>query len=115
MIADERIEPIKLLQNLDQIEWLVTIFVKRATTLLDVSRMTSYKPSVCEVEVDVVEVARSVSENFQPVITTFNDCEGIAVMMRAQVCSVLSPLPSAPSARPRLIPIDRGRLSFYFN
>jgi two-component system OmpR family sensor kinase len=66
MVAGGRIEPGKLLQSLDQIESLVTMFVKRATTLLDVSRMTSDKLRVARVEVDVVEVAQSVLENFRP-------------------------------------------------
>jgi two-component system OmpR family sensor kinase len=66
MVAGGRVEPGKLLQSLDQIESLVTMFVKRATTLLDVSRMTSDKLRVARVEVDVLEVAQSVFENFRP-------------------------------------------------
>lgn len=58
--------PDQIGQRLDQIEWLATLFIKRATTLLDVSRMTSGKLRLDRVEVDVCEVARTVAETFRP-------------------------------------------------
>lgn len=58
--------PDRIGQRLDQIEWLSILFMKRATTLLDVSRMTSGKLRLDLIEVDVREVARTVVETFRP-------------------------------------------------
>ena len=56
----------KLDRDLDQIEWLITLFVKRATTLLDVSRITTGKLRLESEEVDVCEVTHAVVGNFGP-------------------------------------------------
>ena len=53
-------------QGLDEIEWLITRYLKRANVLLDVSRITSGKLALERLPVDVCEVAREVIENFSP-------------------------------------------------
>ena len=55
-----------LLQSLEQIEWLMALFVKRATMLLDVSRITTGKLQLEPDEVDVCEVVHAVAGNFEP-------------------------------------------------
>ena len=57
----------QLAQNIDQIEWLITRYLKRATVLLDVSRITSGKLRLDRLPVDVCEVAHEVIEYFLPV------------------------------------------------
>jgi signal transduction histidine kinase len=61
---DFRLE--RLVESLDQIEWLITRYMKRAHILLDVSRITSGKLALERVPVDVCAVAREVIENFTP-------------------------------------------------
>ena len=56
----------RLVQGLDEIEWLITRYLKRANVLLDVSRITSGKLALERLPVDVCEVAREVIENFSP-------------------------------------------------
>ncbi|WP_140847954.1 sensor histidine kinase [Sphingomonas glacialis] len=57
----------KIEWSLDQIDWLISRFVKRATTLLDVSRLTSgVEVSIAKVPVEVCELVRLISENFRP-------------------------------------------------
>jgi two-component system OmpR family sensor kinase len=56
----------RLVESLDQIEWLITRYLKRANILLDVSRITSGKLALERQPVDVCEVAREVIENFIP-------------------------------------------------
>jgi two-component system, OmpR family, sensor kinase len=56
----------RLVQGLDQIEWLITRYLKRANVLLDVSRITSGKLALERLPVDVCEVAREVIENYNP-------------------------------------------------
>ena len=56
----------RLVRDLDQIEWLILHYLKRATTLLDVSRITSGKLSLGREPVDVCEVAHEVADNFGP-------------------------------------------------
>jgi two-component system, OmpR family, sensor kinase len=56
----------RLVQGLDQLEWLIARYLKRANVLLDVSRITSGKLTLDRVPVDVCEVAREVIENFRP-------------------------------------------------
>ena len=53
-------------QNLEQIEWLTTLFVKRATLLLDASRIASGKLRLDRVAVDICDVARTVARTFRP-------------------------------------------------
>jgi two-component system, OmpR family, sensor kinase len=56
----------RLIQGLDEIEWSITRYLKRANVLLDVSRITSGKLALERLPVDVCEVAREVIENFSP-------------------------------------------------
>ena len=56
----------RLVQGLDEIEWLITRYLKRANVLLDVSRITSGKLALERLPVDVCEVAREVVKNFSP-------------------------------------------------
>jgi two-component system, OmpR family, sensor kinase len=62
--SDFRVE--RLVESLDQVEWLITRYLKRATALLDVSRITSGKLALEKLPVDVCEVAHEVIENFTP-------------------------------------------------
>jgi signal transduction histidine kinase len=62
----EGIAPDKLAHSLEQIDWLMTHFIKRATTLLDVSRMTSGRLRLEQQEIDVCEIARAVARTFEP-------------------------------------------------
>ena len=57
----------KVEQRLDQIEGLITQYVKRATTLLDVSRMTTGKLQLSLVPVNASALVREVTESFQPI------------------------------------------------
>ena len=56
----------RLVENLAQIEWLITHYLKHATTLLDLSRITTGKLSLSRVPVDICEVAREVTEYIRP-------------------------------------------------
>lgn len=56
----------KLANDLEQIDGLMARFVKRATTLLDVSRLTSGKMHLEQQEVDVCKIARAVVTDFEP-------------------------------------------------
>ena len=56
----------RLVESLDQLEWLIARYLKRANVLLDVSRITSGKLALERSPVDVCEVAREVIENFRP-------------------------------------------------
>jgi signal transduction histidine kinase len=56
----------RLVQSLEEIEWLITRYLKRANVLLDVSRITSGKLALERHPVDVCEVAREVVQNFLP-------------------------------------------------
>lgn len=56
----------RLVQNIDQIEWLITRYLKRASILLEVSRINSGKLRLDRLPVDVCEVAREVIEYFLP-------------------------------------------------
>jgi two-component system, OmpR family, sensor kinase len=60
----------RLVQGLDEIEWLITRYLKRANVLLDVSRITSGKLALERLPVDVCEVAREVIENFLSIEAT---------------------------------------------
>ena len=68
MIGNGRLHPDKIEEKLDQIEWLITMFIKRATTLLDVSRITSDSLQLAKIEVNVSELVTAVAENFQPFV-----------------------------------------------
>jgi two-component system OmpR family sensor kinase len=61
---DFRIE--RLAESLDQLEWLITRYLRRANILLDVSRITSGKLALERLPVDVCAVAREVIENLSP-------------------------------------------------
>jgi signal transduction histidine kinase len=56
----------RLVQSLEEIEWLITRYLKRASVLLDVSRITSGKLALERLPVDLCEVAREVVQNFLP-------------------------------------------------
>lgn len=56
----------KLTHDLDQIEWLMGLFMKRAKTLLDISRLTTNKFHVERELVDICEVARAVAMSYRP-------------------------------------------------
>ena len=66
MIGNGRIHPEKIEQSLDQIEWLMNMFVKRATSLLDVSRITSDNLRLAKTKVSVRELTQAVADNFRP-------------------------------------------------
>jgi len=57
----------KLVHGLEQVEWLIQRYVKRATTLLDVSRATSGKLHLDTVAVDLGALVREVAESFGPI------------------------------------------------
>ena len=54
--------------NLRRIEWLVDLYVKRATTLLDVSRITSGKLRLEIDKVNISELVRNLAGAFEPAI-----------------------------------------------
>lgn len=55
-----------LVRRIEEVQWLTTLFLKRATTLLDISRLTTkdFRPELAPVEAG--EVARAVAETFAP-------------------------------------------------
>ncbi len=57
--------PEKIVTNLEQIEHATALFARRATTLLDISRMTSGKLRLDHIGVPVAPVARTVVESYQ--------------------------------------------------
>lgn len=59
--------PETLEKSLEQIEWLIAQYVKRATTLLDVSRVTTGQFRLHPAPTDVCGLVRDVVENFAPV------------------------------------------------
>jgi signal transduction histidine kinase len=59
----------KLAESLEQLDWMTARFIKRATVLLNVSRMTSGKLHLEQQEVDLCEVARAVVQMFVPEAT----------------------------------------------
>ena len=65
-VAAGNLTPEKLAHGLEQLDWLIALFVKRATTLLDVSRITTGKLRLELEEVDVCEVVHAVAVNFEP-------------------------------------------------
>ena len=65
---DFRVE--RLAESLDQIEWLITRYLKRSNVLFDVSRITSGRLTLDRLPVDVCAVAREVIENFLPLRRT---------------------------------------------
>jgi two-component system, OmpR family, sensor kinase len=54
-------------EGLVEIEWLIGQYVKRATTLLDVSRITSGRLQLDRAPVDICEMVREVEESFRPI------------------------------------------------
>lgn len=67
MIGKPDFQMEKVDQRLDQIEGLITQYVKRATTLLDVSRMTTGKLNLSLAPVNASALAREVTESFRPI------------------------------------------------
>jgi two-component system, OmpR family, sensor kinase len=64
--ADDAFMP-KLERGLEQVEWLIEQYVKRATTLLDVSRATTGKLHLDMVAVDLGALVRDIAQDFTPV------------------------------------------------
>lgn len=62
---DFRLETLE--NSLGQIEWLIAQYVKRATTLLDVSRVTTGRFRLDPAPTDIGGLVRGVVENFAPV------------------------------------------------
>lgn len=56
----------RLVESLDQIQWLITHYLKRSTTLLDVSRITSGRMRLSQGPVEAHTVVREVVENYRP-------------------------------------------------
>ncbi|MCW5734887.1 MAG: HAMP domain-containing histidine kinase [Enhydrobacter sp.] len=56
----------RVVHHIEQIDRLIALFIKRATTLLDVSRITTGKLRLELCEVDVCEVAHAVANTFEP-------------------------------------------------
>ena len=54
----------RLVQGLDEIEWSITRYLKRANVLLDVSRITSGKLALQRLPVDVCDVAHKTTIDF---------------------------------------------------
>ncbi len=54
-------------EGLRQVEWLIRQYIKRATTLLDVSRLTSGKLRLDRPPIDLGDLTREVCENFRPI------------------------------------------------
>ena len=60
-------------KSLEQIEWLVAQYVKRATTLLDVSRVTTGKLRLDSAQVNISRIVVEVVENFS-VLADYAGC-----------------------------------------
>lgn len=56
----------KVQASLEQIEWLIGQYMKRATTLLDVSRITSGRLELSCAPIEVGSLVRQVVDNFRP-------------------------------------------------
>ena len=67
LVSRPDFEPERVRQGLEQVEWLIRQYMKRATTLLDVSRITSGKLALSRAPVELCGVARQVVENFRPI------------------------------------------------
>lgn len=57
----------KAAAGLEQVEWLITRFVKRATALLDISRATSGNLRLNLAEADLGVLVREIADSFAPV------------------------------------------------
>ena len=57
----------RLAQGLEQIEWLTARYVRRATTLLDVSRATTGKLHLDVVAIDLCVLVREIAQSFGPI------------------------------------------------
>lgn len=53
-------------QAVERLEWLIALYVKRATTLLDVSRITSGRLRLEVSRIDVGELVRNAASAFEP-------------------------------------------------
>jgi two-component system OmpR family sensor kinase len=67
LVSKPGFEPERVQKSLEQIEWLIGQYMKRATTLLDISRITSGKLALNSVPVNVCGLVRQVVENFRPI------------------------------------------------
>jgi two-component system OmpR family sensor kinase len=66
-VGEGNIQPEKLARSLDELEWLIRHFIRCATTLLDVSRITTGKLRLERAEVDICAVAREVAATLEPI------------------------------------------------
>jgi signal transduction histidine kinase len=76
----------KIEQGLEQVEWLIEQYVKRATTLLDVSRATAGKLQLDAVTVDLCAVVRDIAESFAPIADHAGSALEVRVPTRPVVC-----------------------------
>lgn len=60
------LDPRKMETDLERLEWLVEDYIKRATVLLDVSRITTGRLHLNLAAVNLGKIMRTVSRNFQP-------------------------------------------------
>jgi signal transduction histidine kinase len=67
LVAKPEISTDRVQRTVEQIEWLLNQYMKRAGTLLDVSRMTSGKLMLDNAPVDVCPIIRQVIETFRPI------------------------------------------------
>ena len=67
LIRKPDFRPETLEKSLEQIEWLIAQYVKRATTLLDISRVTTGQFRLDPAPTDIGDLVRDVVENFVPV------------------------------------------------
>ena len=86
-VAKANLSPEKLGYGLEQIDWMVALFVKRAMTIGDVSRITTGKLRLELEKVDVCEVAQAVAINFEPLAQ--NAGSPIALDLPAESLAVL--------------------------
>lgn len=68
MIRKDEVRPETIEQGLAQLEWLIDQFVKRATILLDVSRISSGKLRLESAPVEVCALVRQVVQSFAPLL-----------------------------------------------
>lgn len=84
-VARGHLEPAKLDESLRELDWLVSLFVRRARTLLDVSRITSGRLRLELVRVDLCDVARAVAGNFAAVAQQAGSSIGLDLPVRGVV------------------------------
>jgi len=66
-------------QSVKRIDWLIDLYVKRATTLLDVSRITTGKLRLEITSVDLAELVRTVAAALEPAVQHGGSSLSVAV------------------------------------